>query len=786
MLLSIAEKIAKVFEPTLKPPPVLGAARVVEPVRRAPGGALGALHGVPELPRNFLAREAELTTLKRALLEGPNGAVGIVGIQGLGGIGKSVLATALTRDEEVRRAFPDGVYFVAFGQSPELTRLQNALAAELGVPDAGITEPFAGRDRLRELLHSKACLLILDDLWQHEHALPFEVLGPRSRSLVTTRDAQILRALGAHAHDLGVLDPESALRLLAEGSGQSASSLPPAARAVAEECGYLPLALSLAAAQVQDGVSFEDVLAAIEQGKLEFLDHPYGSVWKSLGASVRALPEAEAARYRELAVVPEDTAMPASVIASLWRARAGLEPFETNKLLVRFANKGLLYLHGQGAARTVTFHDLQLDYLRLLGAAEAPALHGALVDAVGVDLPRDDVGAPLWSALDASEQYLWQHLGHHLLEAGRIETLHVLVRDVAWLQAKLAASGASELLRELARIAECAPSEAVGRIERALRLDSGWLHQDTNALPGLLYNRLRSDGLESADIATLVPGLAPPVRLRHPVRMDGGERRVFRGHSGGVNACAYSPDGRRVLSGSDDRTLREWDASTGQELRRFEGHSGWVGACTDSPDGMRVLSAANDGTVREWDARTGLELRRFEGHSDRVSACAYSPGGTWMLSVSDDRTLREWDANTGQELRRFEGHSGWVRALTYSPDGTRVLSVSDDGTVREWDASAGQELRRFERHSGGVRAYSPDGTRVLGASSDGTLRERDARTGEELRRFEGHSRVRACAYSLGRPHFAPASADSTLKLWSTRTGRCLHTVYGVRRSLASP
>jgi WD40 repeat protein len=97
-----------------------------------------------------------------------------------------------------------------------------------------------------------------------------------------------------------------------------------------------------------------------------------------------------------------------------------------------------------------------------------------------------------------------------------------------------------------------------------------------------------------------------------------------------------------LLLSSHDATIREWDVGTGRELQRFEDHTGWVNACAYSPDGTRVLSAWSDRTLREWAAATGRELRRFVGHTDAVNACAYSPDGTRVLSASDDSTIKVW------------------------------------------------------------------------------------------------------------------------------------------------
>ena len=129
------------------------------------------------------------------------------------------------------------------------------------------------------------------------------------------------------------------------------------------------------------------------------------------------------------------------------------------------------------------------------------------------------------------------------------------------------------------------------------------------------------------------------------------------GHPYGVTSVAFSPDGTRLLSGSDDKTLKLWDAATGALLRTFEGHSDQVRSVAFSPDGTRLLSGSDDRTLKLWDAATGALLRTLEGHSDHVRAVAFSPDGTRLLSGSDDRTLKLWDAATGAALRTFQGHS---------------------------------------------------------------------------------------------------------------------------------
>ncbi len=261
----------------------------------------------------------------------------------------------------------------------------------------------------------------------------------------------------------------------------------------------------------------------------------------------------------------------------------------------------------------------------------------------------------------------------------------------------------------------------------------------------------------------------------------------LKGHSGSINGVKILDDGR-ILSYSDDNTLRLWD-NNGKFLEVLEGHSGPVNRVEILTDG-RILSYSsefpsnsNDNTPRLWD-KNGKFLELLEGHSDSISGVKILDDGR-ILSYSYDNTLRLWDKN-GKSLKELKGHSDYVYGVKILKDG-RILSYSNDNifehifdnTIRLWD-NEGNEQKVLKGHSNSINGIEIlDDERILSYSKDKSLRLWDCKD-NELKILKKYDWFRLQILADGK--ILDYSDEKTLKLWDYE-GNEVKTLEGHRGSI---
>ncbi len=241
----------------------------------------------------------------------------------------------------------------------------------------------------------------------------------------------------------------------------------------------------------------------------------------------------------------------------------------------------------------------------------------------------------------------------------------------------------------------------------------------------------------------------------------------------GGRAAVVTPDGRRVLVGCGDHTVREWDLATGTPLRTLAEHSSEILALAVSPDGRLLASGSaatfgvGSGTLLLWDLDTGTVLRRLDGHTRAVSCLAFSADGSHLVSGSHDRTLRIWDLAADTCLLG-EGHRAAVNAVCLARDEQTAWTASDDASVRRWDLRTGTVSLVRRGHKLGVTtvALDPDGEFAFTGSADATVRAWSPQLPQPLVTLVGHrAGLTAVAPTRDGRLLVSASMDGTLRTW---------------------
>ena len=328
-----------------------------------------------------------------------------------------------------------------------------------------------------------------------------------------------------------------------------------------------------------------------------------------------------------------------------------------------------------------------------------------------------------------------------------------------------------------------------GRLWPSIILALLWsssLHaQQAPSLPRDLY------GMVAQKAIKFDPPTGTRADLSGMVREDTLEAiRIFSGHEGGVNVVGFSPDGTRIITGSEDQTVREWDMDTGEGHTPFEGHEGAIKAAFYAPDGTTVWSAATDSKVIVrtsdgevfWEAVFPLPVYSLKLSRDATKMLVGT--GTYLVAWPPRPSVYFYDIETGGPPVHVLGETngaGYYVAADYSPTEDKIVTgflgfLSGDAIL--WDAVTGTSLYKLGYSNIRDAVFSPNGTQVLTAS-DNEANLWDVQTGEHIRTFAGHAAdVNAVDFSPGGTVIVTGSSDQTVRLWNTSTGELLQTLIG--------
>ena len=309
------------------------------------------------------------------------------------------------------------------------------------------------------------------------------------------------------------------------------------------------------------------------------------------------------------------------------------------------------------------------------------------------------------------------------------------------------------------------------------------------------------------------------------------------GHTDRVVFAEFSPDGKTIVTASNDNTAKIWDANTGKLLIDLNGHTNHLNTAKFSPDGKKIISASWDNTAKVWDAKTGTQLLNLRGHRGWVSCAEFSADGKKILTASWDSTARIWDAITGKLLSEVKqnhaiwsahfglqgididpglssriaiskdnskkitiqgntatitdagsgksiilsGHSGYVEQAGFSYDGKKVVTASEDSTAKIWDVATGALLAECGRHTYRVNSeeFSSDGKKIVSTYWNNTVKVWDVETSTQLIELKGHTDyIKIARFSPDNKKIITASQDGTAKIWDANSGNILGTLKG--------
>lgn len=256
-----------------------------------------------------------------------------------------------------------------------------------------------------------------------------------------------------------------------------------------------------------------------------------------------------------------------------------------------------------------------------------------------------------------------------------------------------------------------------------------------------------------------------------------------------INNVALDKSGTRLLTTSDDNTLKLWDTTTGVERSELTAHDDdcvheenkcWVWGADFSPDGTRAVSASRDRTAIIWRTDGGIPLMKLTGHRASVYDVAWSPDGSAIATASSDNTIIIWNPETAEAVSTLSIHNDDVEAIDFHPDGDILAAASEDGTVSLWNWRTGARLVSLAiGGEGNDVKFSGDGSMFAAAANNGVVRIWRTEDRNLLKSLNhGADRAFAVAFADNDKVLATSGIDPVIRVWNIETGDLMRELEG--------